>query len=69
MWLVYLQEYFGHNKESLKISNLQITKLFAVTSADIQKALAPTKKSTATLEKLPQKHTKYIDLFKKRSYR
>lgn len=43
------------------------TQLFSVTLADIQKALAPSKKSPTNLERLPTQYEKYSDLFRKES--
>ena len=40
-------------------------RLFTVTLADIQKALAPMKKSSTNLERLPKQYRKYTELFKK----
>ncbi|KAI0991451.1 hypothetical protein K3495_g16736, partial [Podosphaera aphanis] len=42
------------------------TQLFAVSLADIQKALAPSKKSTTSLERLPAQYKDFSDLFKKK---
>ncbi|KAI0996930.1 hypothetical protein K3495_g11254 [Podosphaera aphanis] len=45
--------------------NKETSQIFSVTLADIQKALAPEKKSSAKLEKLPAQYARFADLFKK----
>ncbi|KAI0998779.1 hypothetical protein K3495_g9417 [Podosphaera aphanis] len=45
--------------------NNEASKRFAVTLADIQKALSPDKKSSANLDKLPSQYKKFVDLFRK----
>ncbi|KAI0993328.1 hypothetical protein K3495_g14856, partial [Podosphaera aphanis] len=42
-----------------------MSQVFSVTLADIQKALAPDKKSSISLEKLPSRYKKFANLFKK----
>lgn len=53
-------------RRARKSSKSEETKLFSVTLADIQKALAPAKKSTKSLERLPPQYAEYIELFKKK---
>lgn len=43
----------------------QESQLFSITLADIQKALAPVKKSASSLEKLPAQYAEFTNLFKK----
>ncbi|KAI0992394.1 hypothetical protein K3495_g15791, partial [Podosphaera aphanis] len=45
--------------------NNEMSQVFSVTLADIQKALAPDKKSSISLEKLPSRYKKFANLFKK----
>ncbi|KAF5197506.1 Pol-like protein, partial [Thalictrum thalictroides] len=45
--------------------NSEVSQIFTITLADIQKALAPEKKNIMNLDKLPFKYSKYSDLFNK----
>ncbi|KAI0994244.1 hypothetical protein K3495_g13938 [Podosphaera aphanis] len=47
-----------------KVNN-EASRIFSVTLADIQKALAPEKRSPASLQKLPPQYKKFSDLFKR----
>lgn len=52
-------------RKAKKGSNTSKTQLFSVTLADIQKALASSKKLSASLEKLPQEYREFSSLFYK----
>ncbi|KAI0995841.1 hypothetical protein K3495_g12340 [Podosphaera aphanis] len=51
-------------RRARKVNN-EATQIFSVTLADIQKALAPEKKTTSSMEKLPRQYYNFANLFKK----
>ncbi|KAI0997402.1 hypothetical protein K3495_g10783 [Podosphaera aphanis] len=51
-------------RRARKVNN-EASQIFSATLADIQKALAPDKKTSTSMEKLPRQYYKFANLFKK----